>query len=481
MVGVYSSTSLFSRVVERKTRARPGFGQSQDGKVLSGSEVEEARGPETLRTAALEIEANGSQPVVAKEDLAKPFAPLKIPLFRSFWIAGLISNLGTWMHETGAQWLMTSLVPSPEMVSAVRTSMTIPIFFLALPAGVWADRFDRRKWLLGTQTVLLLIATLIAALAYMQWMSPWLLLVLTAAMGIGMILNQPAWQSLTPELVPPALVPSAVSVGSISFNLARSLGPLLAGFLVAVVGIWCPFVFNAVSFLAVIVVLLSWRESASESETKEKAQPRARSKPRFWDELRKGLFVVRNSKELRNVLLRVFMFAMPASILWSLLPLVATEKLGFKELGFGFCFGVIGAGAVAGAVVLPYLRTKLSSELIVLAAQLLFAALIMLIGATTSAVVIVPALTLIGTCWMASMTTFNATAQVYLPRTFRARGMSAFMMSFALAIALGSQIWGWLAYGTSLSWAYIAAGCLMVLACIAAHPLQIGSLQLAEN
>ena len=448
---------------------------------MSGSETEEAQRPGTPRSAASEANATESHSAVAKEELAKPFAPLKIPLFRSFWIAGLISNLGTWMHETGAQWLMTSLEPSPEMVSAVRTSMTIPIFFLALPAGVWADRFDRRKWLLGTQTVLLLIATLIAVLAFMQWMSPWLLLVLTAAMGIGMILNQPAWQSLTPELVPPALVPSAVSVGSISFNLARSLGPLLAGLLIAGVGIWCPFVVNAVSFLAVIVVLLFWKEMAGESESLEKAQPKRRRKPRFWDELRKGLFVVRNSKELRNVLLRVFMFAMPASILWSLLPLVATEKLGFQERGFGFCFGVIGAGAVAGAVVLPYLRTKLSSEIIVLTAQLVFAVLVMLIGATASALFIVPALTLIGTCWMASMTTFNATAQVYLPREFRARGMSAFMMSFALAIALGSLTWGWLAYGTSLSWAYIAAACLMAFACILAHPLQIGSLQPAAR
>lgn len=448
---------------------------------MSGAQVDEAYRPVPDNSAAREAVAKDVHPTIAKEELAKPFAPLKIPLFRSFWIAGLISNLGTWMHETGAQWLMTSLEPSPEMVSAVRTSMTVPIFFLALPAGVWADRFDRRKWLLGTQTVLLLIATLIAVLAFMQWMSPWLLLVLTAAMGIGMILNQPAWQSLTPELVPPALVPSAVSVGSISFNLARSLGPLLAGLLVAVVGIWCPFVFNAVSFLAVIVVLLFWRDQAGESEVQEKTLPKKRSNPRFLDELRTGLFVVRESRELRNVLLRVFMFAMPASILWSLLPLVATEKLEFEELGFGFCFGVIGAGAVAGAVVLPYLRTKLSSEVIVLTAQLVFAALIMLIGATASAFVIVPALTLIGACWMASMTTFNATAQVYLPRKFRARGMSAFMMSFALAIALGSQTWGWLAYGTSLSWAYIAAGCLMAFACIVAHPLQIGSLQLAEN
>ena len=122
------------------------------------------------------------------------------------------------MHETGAQWLMTSLDPSPSMVSAVRTAMTIPVFCLALPAGVWADRFDRRTWLVSSQLLLLGIAGLMAVLAALGMITPTLLLVLTACMGIGMVLNQPAWQALTPDLVPPAMVPAAVSIGSVSFN-----------------------------------------------------------------------------------------------------------------------------------------------------------------------------------------------------------------------------------------------------------------------
>lgn len=401
-------------------------------------------------------------------NLNRPWAPLTIPAYRSFWIAGLVSNLGTWMHETGAIWLMTSLEPRPEMVSAVRTCMTIPVFILALPAGVWADRFDRRIWLISTQLVLLVIAAAMAVLAYLQFLTPGTLLVFTAMMGIGMILNQPAWQALTPELVPPALVPSAVSVGSISFNLARAVGPALAGLLISQLDVWVTFGFNAFSFLAVVLVLVMWRPEI---------EPQAkRAKPEFYSELRKGMFVVSNSPEIRNTLKRILLFAMPASILWSLLSLVATEKLHFEERGYGSCLGLIGCGAVIGAWFLPLIRTKFSSERIVLFGQSAYALICILIGLCSSAYVILPCLLGIGACWMGTMTTFNATAQVYLPRKFRARGMAAFLMAFALGMGLGSLTWGWLAFATSVSTAFICAGVVLWLLAVVTHSLKIGSL-----
>lgn len=403
------------------------------------------------------------------------------------------------MHETGAQWLMTSIEPSPEMVSAVRTCMAVPVFCLALPAGVWADRNDRRKWLISTQLLLLGIATIMASLAAANWLGPWGLLLLTAAMGVAMILNQPAWQALTPELVPPALVPSAVSAGSMSFNLARTLGPALAGLLIAQSGVWCTFLFNALSFLAVVIALFNWRpqidsddddelsagpafklknsETArTDTATSSSQSTKAKSKPRFWDELRKGIFVVRNSAEVRNTLIRLFFFAVSASILWSLLSLVATQKLGFRETGFGFCLGIIGSGAVLGATVLPWLRTRLSSEIIVLSAQLVFSVLCIGIGLSVSVWFILPALFIVGTCWMSTMTTLNATAQVYLPRKFRARGMAAYIMFFALGMSIGSLGWGWLAYSIELGSAYVVAGVTLAISACLLHRLGIGEL-----
>lgn len=373
------------------------------------------------------------------------------------------------MHETGAQWLMTSLDPSPEMVAAVRTSMTIPVFCLALPAGVWADRFDRRTWLISTQLLLVAIASVMAGLAIFELITPMWLLVLTAAMGVAMILNQPAWQALTPELVPPALIPSAVQAGSVSFNLARSLGPFAAGLVIASFGVGATFLFNAVSFLGVIAVLLFWRP---ELEVKNK-----RSKPAFVDELRKGMFVVSNSKNIRNVLLRVLVFAVSASILWSLLSLVATQKLGFEERGFGLCLGLIGVGAVTGVWFLPAMRAKYSSEWIILFAQFTFALICIVIGLSKSPWLLLPGLALVGMCWMTTMTTLNATAQVYLPRKFRARGMAAYLMAFAFGMAIGSAGWGWLARSQDISTAFVVAGITLIATAILLHPLKIGSLE----
>lgn len=398
----------------------------------------------------------------------RAWAPLSIPAYRTFWIAGLLSNMGTWVHETGAQWLMTSLEPSPEMVAAVRTAMTLPVFCLALPAGVWADRFDRRRWLMATQLLLLCIAAIMAALAAVNWLSPGLLLVLTAAMGVGMILNQPAWQALTPELVPPAMVPAAVAIGSVSFNLARSLGPVLAGLLIAQLGVWATFSLNAVSFLAVVAALLVWNPQLEE--------PGGRAPPEFMSELRKGMFVVTNTPPLRHTLLRVFVFAFSASILWSLLSLVATQKLNFQERGFGGCLGLIGLGAVLAAWFLPQVRQRYASEPIVLVAQWVFAAVLLTVGLSDSPWVIMPVLLVVGACWMTIMTTLNATAQINLPRKFRARGMAAYLMAFSSGMALGSVCWGWLAWGATLGVAFAVAALTLFASAAAMHRLKIGSL-----
>lgn len=376
------------------------------------------------------------------------------------------------MHETGAQWLMTSLDSSPAMVSAVRTVMTIPVFCLALPAGVWADRFNRRHWLLASQSLLLVIAATMAVMAIFDWITPVSLLILTACMGIGMILNQPAWQALTPELVPTAMIPSAVQAGSVSFNLARSLGPAAAGLLIAYFGVGVTFLFNALSFLGVIAVLIAWRPNLDSDDH--------RASPEFMNELRKGVFVVSNSTNIRNVLLRVLVFAIPASILWSLLSLVAIEKLMFAERGFGLCLALIGTGAVTGIWFLPAIRARFSSEAIIFGAQVLYGSVCILIGLSDSAWLIMPALLLVGACWMTSMTTLNATAQVYLPRKFRARGMAAYMMFFALGMAIGSASWGWLAKFQGLDTAYVVAGICMLISCFAMHPLKIGSLTIEQ-
>lgn len=420
----------------------------------------------TLAVGAAPGASESSPSALAYE--TKAWAPLAIPLYRSFWLAGLFSNLGTWMHETGAQWLMNELHGSPALVSAVRTAMALPVFFLALPAGVWADRFDRRIWLIASQSVLLFFASVMALLDWWGAMTPTLLLLLTACMGVAMILNQPAWQALTPELVPQAMIPAAVAVGSISFNLARSMGPALAGLLIATVGTWTTFLFNAISFVGVIALLLVWRPQAVPCE---------KPKESFFQELRGGLSWVRGSSTLRSVLGRVVLFTFPASCLWGLLSLVASDKLHLGAPGFGILLCAIGVGAVLGISLLSRVRDKYSSETTVWWSSSLYAIGCLLLAAPLNAWGSVAVLLLIGAAWMTTMTTFNATAQIYLPRRFRARGMSAYLMAFSCGMALGSFFWGQVAEQFGLSIAFAAAAVTMVLTSLISHHWPLGTMR----
>jgi MFS family permease len=156
---------------------------------------------------------------------ASAWAPLRRPAFRALWIASLTSSIGTWMHEVGAVWLMTSLTPSPLMVTLMQTAASLPIVLMALPAGAIADLFDRRRMLLLTQAWMLASAALLALVTLLDATTPWLLLILTFALGIGAAMNAPAWQATTPEAVPGAELPAAVALTGMGLNIARVVGP----------------------------------------------------------------------------------------------------------------------------------------------------------------------------------------------------------------------------------------------------------------
>ena len=132
---------------------------------------------------------------------ASAWSPLRQSVFRSLWIAAVVSNIGTWMHDVGAVWLMTALAPSPIMVALMQTATSLPFFLLALPAGALADIVDRRRLLLLMQGWMLVAAALLGVLTLMGATTPWLLLAFTFALRVGAAMTTPAWQAITPELV----------------------------------------------------------------------------------------------------------------------------------------------------------------------------------------------------------------------------------------------------------------------------------------
>src|SRR6202166_4816198 len=183
------------------------------------------------------------------------WAPLGEPLFRSLWIAAVISYTGTWMQNVGAGWLMTQLTMSPLMVSLVTAATTLPVFLVILPAGALADMVDRRRFLLITQAWMVAAAALLGILTLLGHVTPWLLVLFTFLLGLGAVVNDPAWQAITPEVASPQNHASAVALNSAAFNVARAVGPAIGGFVIAATNSGVAFLMNSAGFFRVILFL----------------------------------------------------------------------------------------------------------------------------------------------------------------------------------------------------------------------------------
>lgn len=354
-------------------------------------------------------------------------------MFRALWIAGLASNVGTWMQNVGAAWLMTSLAPTPFWVSMVQAASSLPFFLLAIPAGALADVVDRRRLLLAALAWLLACSALLAGLALADLVGPGGLLALTFAIGVGSTFVAPAFLAIIPELVPREEIPGAVSLNGISMNLARAVGPAAGGLLVAAAGVGFAFLANALSYLGVIGAIARWRRPPREGRLPPEDLIGA---------MRAGLRYVRHSSALQLVLIRVAVFVLPGSAVWALLPLYAREQLALGPAGYGVLLGFFGAGAVAGGLVLPALRARVGPQRVTTLAALGYAAALIVLGALPALPAAAAALVVAGAGWLALLTTLNAAAQLVLPAWVRARGLSAYLLVLFGGLALGSAAWG---------------------------------------
>src|SRR5437870_13351722 len=183
------------------------------------------------------------------------WSPLKNALFRSLWIATIVSNIGTWMQDVGAGWLMTSLSTSPALVALIEAADSFPLMLLALPAGALADIIDRRRLLIAIQVYLLVVAGMLGILTLLDLTTAWVLLGFVFALGVGSAMMMPAWSAIVPDLVRTDELSSAVALNSVAINASRAIGPSIAGVLVAAVGPWLVFILNALSYSGLVAVL----------------------------------------------------------------------------------------------------------------------------------------------------------------------------------------------------------------------------------
>jgi predicted MFS family arabinose efflux permease len=376
-----------------------------------------------------------------------PWTPLQHPLFRALWIAQTGSIVGSWMYDVGEAWLMVSLTPNPLLVSLLETANSLPMLLAALPAGALADILDRRRFLIFAQGWMAAVSAGLAVLTLLGWVSPWVILAFAFMLGTGAAMHTPAWQASIQDVVPRADLPAALTLGGVSVNLARTVGPAVGGVLVAATGPAAVFILNAVSFIVVIIVLYRWRRPKTISSVPPE---------NFAGAVRAGPRYVRHSPALRAVLVRVFAFIFCGSAMIALLPLVA-RAMGWGAIGFGALTASFGAGSLAGVQILPRLRKRFSLDILISLATILFAAGLGTLAVTLNPILLCVAMLAAGAAWITTLSSLNVAAQMTTAFWVRARALAFYLLIFQGAIAVGSVLWGLIAKRSSVHTALLCA------------------------
>ena len=283
-----------------------------------------------------------------------PLAAFRHPVFALVWTVTLISNVGSWMFGAASAWLMTSLNPDPLIVSLVQAASSAPIFLFALPAGAFADIFDKRKYLIVIEGLTTAVSAVYAAIVWLGLASPTNVLLFTFVIGTVWALSGPAWQAVVPQLVPKHDLPAAITANSVGVNLSRALGPALGGAAIAGLSIVAPFWINAAANLGVNGALLWWRPQT--------AARKLLPAERFGRAMGAGLRYARHSPPLRATLIRAAGFFLFASAYWALLPLVARVQIHNGPEVYGVLLGAIGMGSILGSFALNRLKALLGPD-----------------------------------------------------------------------------------------------------------------------
>ena len=396
-------------------------------------------------------------------------SPFRSRVFRLLWAATVVSNIGGWMYNAAAGWLMAGLDSDPLMVALVQAAASLPMFLFALPAGSLADIIDKRRSILALEVLVTLVSVVFAGLVSTDLVTARTLLLFMFVSSTLSALEAPAWQSIVPQLVPKEDLSAAVTANSVGVNISRAVGPALAGVIIAGFGIAAPFWLDAFSNAGVIAVFLGWRTSHGHLRTLPAE--------RFNSAIRTGIRYARNNRRLRATQLRAVGFFLFASAYWALLPLVARKQIaGGPEL-YGVLLAGIGCGAVSCAFVLPRLKAKLGANGLVTLAEVGTAITLLLFRLFREPIMAAGASLIAGMSWIAVVANLNMSAQVALPNWVRGRGLAMYVTVFFGTMTISSVLWGEMAGLTGLPVTHFiaAAGALWAIPLTQRWKLQTGA------
>jgi MFS family permease len=357
---------------------------------------------------------------------------LRNPDFRLFWSGNFLSNIGTWMQNVAQGWLVLSLTNSAFWLGVVGFAGSIPFLLFTLFGGVIADRVNKRRLLLVTQSVMMLLAFALAALSWLKIITVWEVVLLAFLNGMAMAMNAPSYQALVPRLVPREDLTNAIALNSAQFNMSRILGPTLGGYAMAMVGMAGNFFLNGLSFLAVLWALARIRYPEQERS----------HYPGLFLSLREGFSYVR-----RNPQMRVLVWMTGAASFFGIpfltfIPYFARMELHVGESGLGWLMAASGLGAVLGAVTVAALGTLRHRGTVVTAGGVVFFSAIIAFCYSHSFVISQCLLLVEGYSGILMISSFNVAIQHLASDHMRGRVMSIYATGFLGLPPLGALLAG---------------------------------------
>lgn len=390
--------------------------------------------------------------------------PLRHPAFRILMLGNVAILLGGWMQDIAVAWLMTTLAPEPLMVALLQTAIYLPFVILSLPAGALADIFSRRTLLICAQLWVFIGVIVLGLLTVNGAMTSWLLLLLLFVIGLGSAMYSPAWNALSPELVPREELESAIALNAASFNFCRGIGAALGGYVVGHSGPGSAILINAGTMIAMLVALFWWKPAPKES-----FQPAER----VVGAMKAGMRYVRHSDALRAVIFKTIIFVGCASAVWSFLPLMSKQQYGLDAVQYGLVLSLFGIGNLLGATVLPLARKRFTMNALFILSALVFAATMCALPFVHSFLLACVTMFSAGFAWILVNSALNTGVLTAVPAWVRARAIAVYLLTFQGCLALGSLAWGAFASYTSMPIALLTASILLLVGTICSTKLNV--------
>jgi MFS family permease len=386
-------------------------------------------------------------------------ASLRHRNYRLFFFGQLVSAAGTWMQTVAQSFLVLGLTHSGTQLGLTTAARFLPVLLFGPAGGLFADRRDKRRVLFVTQTSAGLLAGVFAVLTAAHDMRLWTIYLLAVALGFVNVFDNPARQSFISEMVPPADLPNAVTLNSVSMNMARVFGAALGGVLAAALGLALCFAFNALSFGAVLVSLVAMRAPELFPARRVAREP---------GQIRQGLRYVRGTPEL---LIPLVMIAIIGALAWEFqvsLPLMASKVFGGGAAAYGVMASVMGAGAVAGGLV-SAARSRPRASAMCLAA-IGWGVAILLAAAAPTMPLELAALVFVGYGSITFNSMAKTTLQLAAKPTMRGRVMALWALAWLGSTPVGGSIVGWIGQDAGARWALVAGGLPTLLCGLLAFP-----------